>query len=324
MALSHLAISIGDSAGIGPEVLARFLLAGSSDISFDLTVFAPPELLEVVFHEMTPTLGIDGGYVTGSAIECRVIGEGGGTWTPGSPSALSARIAWESLDAAIDAVRSGRLHALVTLPIHKANMRGIGFPFDGHTDYLAARTGTTRAVMCYDSPGMVVALATTHIGLRQIFDILTPGHIEFTSRTLAQYLQRKGISNPRLAIAGLNPHAGSGDRFGDEEQRVVEPAVHQLRIAGFDVSGPIAPDTVFLRARRGEFDAVVSLYHDQGSIAIKTLDFDNTVNVTLGLPIIRTSVDHGTAFDLAGKGRASFRNLEAATILASILSSHSR
>lgn len=245
-------------------------------------------------------------------------------WTPGSPSAVSARVAWESLDAALDAVRSGRSQALVTLPIHKANMRGIGFPFDGHTDYLAARTGATRAVMCYDSPAMVVALATTHIGLRQVFDVLTPGCIESTTRTLADYLRQKGIVNPGMAIAGLNPHAGSGDRFGDEEQRIVVPAVEQLRRDGFNVSGPIAPDTVFLRAKQGEFDAVVSLYHDQGSIAIKTLDFDHTVNVTLGLPIIRTSVDHGTAFDLAGKGRASFRNLEAATILASRLAALSR
>lgn len=316
----NLAVSIGDSSGIAPEILAQQIMMGCGDLPVELTVFAPESVMKSAFRTITPSLRIDGNQILGGKIPGSLVGiDDDVEWTPGHSTDSASMAAWHALDAAINSVISGTCAALVTLPIHKANMRKIGFPFDGHTDYLASRTNTAYPVMCYDAPDLKVALVTTHIGLKQVFQILSTSLIQHTTQLLHDYLERVGFTEPRLAIAGLNPHAGSGDCFGDEERGIIEPAIKWLRDTGIDASGPFAPDTVFLRARRGEFDAVVSMYHDQGSIAIKTLDFENTVNVTLGLPIIRTSVDHGTAYEIAGQGRASHHNLDAAIRLAAKL-----
>jgi 4-hydroxythreonine-4-phosphate dehydrogenase len=219
--------------------------------------------------------------------------------------------------AAAHGCLEGRFQAMVTAPICKESMYRRGFTFPGHTEYLAHVTRSARPIMAFSAPGLRVSLATVHVPLRQVFEILTPELILETLRISAQDLQRFfGISRPRIALCGLNPHAGESGHLGDEEQRFLEPALREARAEGIQVEGPLPADTVFGQAIRGRFDLVVALYHDQGLIPVKLLCFGESVNLTFGLPIIRTSVDHGVAYDIAGKGLADAASLNAAIRLA--------
>jgi 4-hydroxythreonine-4-phosphate dehydrogenase len=221
------------------------------------------------------------------------------------------------LDAGIDGCLDGRFDALVTAPVHKGVINDAGIPFTGHTEYLAARCGADLPVMMLVGGGLRVALATTHLPLSQVSSALTAARLEQVIRVLNADLRAKfGCGAPRILVCGLNPHAGEGGHLGREEIEVIEPVIERLRAEGFGLTGPVPADTAFLPERLAGHDAVLAMFHDQGLPVLKHASFGHAVNVTLGLPIVRTSVDHGTALDLAGTGRADVGSLRAALRLA--------
>jgi 4-hydroxythreonine-4-phosphate dehydrogenase len=209
---------------------------------------------------------------------------------------------------------------LVTAPLHKESLRAAGQPWPGHTEMLAEVAGTRDVAMMFVGGGLRVALLTIHRSLRSVPDAVTRAEVERVVRLVHRELPRFGAAERRIAVCGVNPHAGEGGLFGTEEREAVVPAVEALRLSGIDAAGPLPADTAFVRAARGEFDAVVAAYHDQGLVPVKLLAFGRAVNVTLGLPFVRTSVDHGTAFDIAAAGTADPGSLLAAMALAVELS----
>ena len=278
-----LGLTIGDPAGVGPELIEKCL--------------ADPAL--------------------SAACDFRVVGRKEGH-RPGVPTAASARAAWDAMEEAASLLQSGAIQGVMTSPVAKHGLHEAGFPFPGQTEFFAARSGTDNYAMCLTGGTLTVALATIHLPLREVPGTLRSGEIVRVGKLLHEFLQRRLGRRPRIAVAGLNPHAGEHGRFGDEEQTIIAPAVAELSAHG-DFTGPLSPDTVFHRAAAGEFDGVLCMYHDQGLIPLKLLAFDTGVNITLGLPFPRTSPDHGTAFDLAGTGRAGHRSMLAAINLAAEL-----
>ncbi|HKT72479.1 MAG TPA: 4-hydroxythreonine-4-phosphate dehydrogenase PdxA [Steroidobacteraceae bacterium] len=225
--------------------------------------------------------------------------------TAGRLDPRNGRYVLSILDRAIDGALAGEFAAIATAPVHKGVINDAGVAFSGHTEYLAERTQADRAVMMLAAGGLRVALATTHLPLRDISAALTVDSLCAIGTILAAELRKGwGIATPRIAVCGLNPHAGEGGYLGDEEIRVIGPAIARLREQGIDASGPLPADTAFVPRVLADYDVVLTMYHDQGLPVIKHAAFDRTVNITLGLPIVRTSVDHGTALDLAGTGRA--------------------
>lgn len=279
----RVAITAGDPAGIGPEIAAK-----AAD---DLQVRA---VCEPVLYAPPP----------------------GATFEPGVLSAEAGRAAYDAICRAVGDALAGAVDAIATAPVNKLAFARAGLPWKGHTDLLAHLTGTRRAVMMFWSEPLKVVLASVHVPLAEVPRMLTAELLHDVIELTARELPRFGIAEPRLALAGLNPHAGEGGLIGDEEERVLAPAVAAARARGIRIGGPFPGDTVFVRASRGEFDAVIACYHDQGLIPVKLLAFGRAVNVTLGLPIVRTSVDHGTAFDIAGQGKADPTSLIEATLLA--------
>jgi len=300
-------------AGIGPEIVAR-ALAERPDAP--VLVFGDAGLLA--------RAAAAAGVPAPDAARVRAVTAlRDGEVTPGQPNDASGRAQLAYLTAATDAALAGEVAALVTAPISKEWIARAGFTFPGHTEYLAARAGVTEFAMMLAGPVLRVTVATTHVALRDVPQLLTADGIASTIWLTADGLGRRfGIARPRIAVAGLNPHAGEAGRFGDEEDRLVRPAVARARqriaAAGLPatVEGPLVPDSVFRQAAQGQFDAVVALYHDQGLIPLKLLHFDDGVNVTLGLPFVRTSPDHGTAYDIAGTGQARPQSFLAALDLA--------
>ncbi len=298
---ARIAISLGDPAGIGPEVVARALVARPD---LDIIVYGDRGALARAAEVA--------GVATPAAERVRAITNlAAGDVLPGQPNEAAGRAQLAYLVAATDAALAGEMGAIVTAPISKQWIATAGFELPGHTEYLAARAGVREFAMMLAGPTLRVTVATTHVPLRDVPRLLTVEGIASAIWLTAEAVERRfGIRAPRVAVAGLNPHAGEAGRFGDEEPRLVVPAIEKARIrlreAGLaaEVSGPHVPDSVFRQAAKGEFDAVVALYHDQGLIPLKLLDFDEGVNVTLGLPFVRTSPDHGTAYDIAGTGRA--------------------
>jgi 4-hydroxythreonine-4-phosphate dehydrogenase len=239
---------------------------------------------------------------------------------PGRPDPANALALLEGLDHAVAGCLDGRFDAMVTAPLDKGVICDAGIPFSGHTEYLAARTGTAQVVMLLVAGTLRVALATTHLPLRQVPDALTIDGLTGTLRILDHDLRsRFGIARPRIAVCGLNPHAGERGHLGREEIDVIGPAIAAGQALGLDLTGPLPADTLFTPARLAPFDAVLAMYHDQGLPVLKYAGFGQAVNVTLGLPIIRSSVDHGTAYDLAGTGKAEAGSLRAAVTLAAEL-----
>lgn len=236
---------------------------------------------------------------------------------PGQPTRAGGDASYRYVESGVRLTLDGTLDGLVTAPISKALWQAAGHAYPGHTELLAALTDTAEVRMMLAGKQLRVILVTTHLPLAQVPRALSCERIEKTITVAATHLQHfYGLPQPRLAVAGLNPHAGEAGAFGDEEQRLIQPAVERARSAGCNVVGPLPADTVFVRAVRGEFDAVVCQYHDQALIPLKLLAWEDGVNVTLGLPIIRTSPDHGTAFDIAGHNKASPRSMQAALGLA--------
>jgi 4-hydroxythreonine-4-phosphate dehydrogenase len=291
MALPRIGLTVGDPAGIGPEVCAR-----AARDSHVVDVCAPVMYGPVSEDERAA-------YRTGT-----VSAEGG-------------RVAFDAIRAATADALAGRLDAITTAPINKAGWALAGLPWRGHTDLLAHLTGASPVAMMFHAEPLRVVLATVHIPLSEVPRQLTRERLEHTIRLAHTELPWFGFSHPRLAVAGLNPHAGEHGLMGDEEERVVQPAVQASRDRGIDVTGPLPGDSVFVRALKGEFDAVVACYHDQGLIPVKLAAFGSAVNVTLGLPIVRTSVDHGTAYDIAGQGIADPTSMIQAVLLAARLAS---
>jgi 4-hydroxythreonine-4-phosphate dehydrogenase len=284
-----IGITVGDPAGIGPEIAVK----AAADPR--VTAVCVPQL----YGPRSPR--------TLSA------------YTVGEVSADAGQAAYDAIVDAVAAATSGAIDAIATAPINKESFARAGLPWKGHTDLLAHLTGSPRVAMLFHSEALRVVLATIHVPLADVPRLLTrdviDGIIDLTGRELPRF----GYARPRIGLAGLNPHAGEHGVLGGEEDAVLRPAVEAARTRGVDITGPWPGDTIFARATRGEFDAVIACYHDQGLIPVKLLGFGRAVNVTLGLPIIRTSVDHGTAFDIAGKGVADPSSLIEAVLLAARL-----
>jgi 4-hydroxythreonine-4-phosphate dehydrogenase len=285
----RIGITLGDCAGIGPEIVALALKSGRV-----------PDSTEYV--------------VIGRQPNCK----------PGQPTAETARAAAAALEEAVTLARRGKLNAIVTGPVHKARMYEVGFRFPGQTEFFAERCGVKNFAMCLTGGQLTVALVTAHIPLHKVPRALKQSEILRVGLLLDQLLRSRGKTAPRIAVAGLNPHAGESGKLGLEEIEIIAPAVDELqsRIVHREsrIVGPVSPDTVFNRAIEGEFDAVLCMYHDQGLIPLKLHAFHSGVNVTLGLPFPRTSPDHGTAFEIAGKGSARPDSMIAAINLAVELS----
>ncbi len=306
--LAPLAISMGDPAGIGPEVIAKAWAARDvhnlpcffavGDERAVRQVWAGP--IERIDHPR------DAARVFGRALPIVSVVDGG-TIEPGRPDIDGARCALQALELAAGLARSDTASGLVTGPVSKAELYRIGFTYPGQTEFVAERCGVARdnAVMMLAGPTLRVVPITIHVPLAAVGALLTVELVMARARTTARGLTRDfGIERPRLAVAGLNPHAGEGGAIGREEIDVLIPAIEQLRAEGIDIVGPLAADTMFHPRARARYDAALCAYHDQALIPIKTLHFDDGVNITLGLPIVRTSPDHGTAFDIAGQDRA--------------------
>ena len=317
-----IAVSMGDPAGIGPEIVVKAFRQGQ--VAEDFLVVGDREVMEACSGALSPRLPIRS--VSGPADVrpgwLNVVDVGAirrADFTPGQISRACGAAARRYVEAGVRLALAGSVEALVTLPVNKEAVRLSDPGFRGHTELIAGLCGSHRVAMLLYSPRLAVSHVSTHVSMRDAIAAVQPQRVEEVIELTASFLSRLGGS-ARLAVAGLNPHAGEAGAFGFEEEQIIGPAVEAARARGMDVAGPIPPDTVFLRARRGEFDGVVCMYHDQGHIPMKLLDFDGAVNVTLGLPIVRTSVDHGTAFDIAWKGVASTKSYGAAMALARRLS----
>lgn len=327
-----LALTLGDIAGIGPEVVAKALADDAVREQARLAVFGPLRPLRRQLIEAGADLPLE--RVESDALrewdfaQAIPVVDDVSVKAPccndvrGQVSAASGGVSHAAVLAAADACLTGLADGMVTAPIHKEAWAAAGASHPGHTEALAERCGVTGEVMLFVSPALKVALATIHVPLAKVPSLITPERLRHTIDLTAAALPLLGALRARIAVAGLNPHAGEGGLFGDEEIKIIAPAVEKARAEGLDVSGPYPGDTVFARARRGEFDAVIALYHDQGLCAVKTLDFEHAVNITLGLPIIRTSVDHGTAFDIAGKGVADATSMREAIRWAATMALH--
>jgi len=318
-ALPRIALTSGEPAGIGPDLC---LALARETLACDLVCLADRTLLAERARQLKlPITLLDydaNTRVTHSANRLRVDHNPLATRSiPGKLDSKNARYVLTLLDRAIAGARSGEFDAIVTAPVHKGIINDAGVPFTGHTEYLAERTQAPLPVMMLATQELRVALATTHLPLKDVSAAISIESLCRVLEVLAHDLQRWwSIAAPRIAVCGLNPHAGEGGHLGDEEIRVIAPAIARMRERGLEVTGPIPADTAFVPAQLARYDAVLAMYHDQGLPVIKHSGFDRAVNVTLGLPILRTSVDHGTALDLAGTGRADVSSLRAALHLA--------
>lgn len=313
----RIALTSGEPAGIGPELCAQVAALGEHDCDLICLgdrglIAARAEAAGVALdlrepgasHRARPSLQVEHHPLAAPS-------------EPGRLDPANAGYVVGLLDAALDGIAAGRFDAIVTAPVHKGVINDAGRPFTGHTEYLAERTGAPRPVMLLVAGRLRVALATTHLPLRDVSRAITADVLDATLQILDADLRRLwDIARPRIAVLGLNPHAGESGHLGDEEINVISPSIARARATGIDAFGPLPADTAFVPRELARCDAVLAMYHDQGLPVLKHAGFGHAVNVTLGLPIIRTSVDHGTALDLAGSGRADPGSLEAAVRLA--------
>lgn len=310
----RVAVTMGDPAGVGPELCLRLLRDGRVRAICVPVVIGDAGVLRRVARQLgwpEPDLTsmLDLHAIDADAVE------------PGKVSAACGRAAYEYVTFAIDEALAGRVDAITTGPLHKEALHAAGVPFPGHTEILADRTGAPRHCMMLTSEAITCSLVTVHVGYCDVPALLTAESVRATIELTAEAMRRIRGRAPRLLVCGLNPHAGEHGLFGDcEEERIIAPAIAAARAAGIDVRGPLPPDTAFLPKNRESCDAYVCMYHDQGLIPLKALAFEDAVNVTLGLPIVRTSVDHGTAFDIAWKGIADAASFVQAVKLAVKLS----
>jgi 4-hydroxythreonine-4-phosphate dehydrogenase len=293
-----LAITCGDPAGVGPEIIAAWLAVNPAEAA-QVAVIGPARWLETLPDGVTKVpVGLEDFAAT-----------------PGKPDGDGALVAWVAMERAATGVKNGDFSGVVTGSISKERLAAIGYPYPGQTEFFAARWGGDP-VMCFCGGRLRVALATWHMPLHQVAKSLGPHQLHRTVAAADQLARAEGVAAPRIGVCGLNPHAGEGGMLGYEERDFIDPALDHLRLEFPGLSRCQPGDTLFARALRGEFDVVVALYHDQGLAPLKTVDFDEAVNVTLGLPFVRTSPDHGTAFGIAGQGKASLRSFANAVIVA--------
>lgn len=291
--MKPLAVTLGDPAGIGAEVVLRAL-----------------EGLEVPVRLFGDRAAASQSHSVPDHLPFDDVGLGRGPVQFGEISADNGRIALASIDQALDAIERGECSALVTAPIHKQAIAAAGSPHPGHTELLAARAGLKAYgrdyAMFFDSPSIRTVLHSVHVPLAEAIRVITSESVSALARLTSREFARIYGARPRIGVAGVNPHAGEGGRFGSEEEEIAR-GVELARGAGLNIHGPLPADTVYLAARNGKYDVVMAMYHDQGLIPVKTLEFERSVNVTIGLPYLRCSVDHGTAFDIAGQGIANAR-----------------
>jgi 4-hydroxythreonine-4-phosphate dehydrogenase len=326
--IPRVALTSGEPAGIGPEIC---LALAREPLPCELVCLGDRALLE----ERSRALGLAVTLADWRA-DAKRSAHVPGTLTvlhlplavpstPGKGDPANAAYVLSLIDRAVEGTLAGQFDALVTAPVHKGIINEAGIAFTGHTEYLAERTGGARAVMLLVAGELRVALATTHLPLRAVSEAISVESLCEIIAILARELEQGfGVREPRIAVCGLNPHAGESGHLGDEELRVIAPSIERMRAAGVHLSGPLPADTVFVPQILGGFDAVLAMYHDQGLPVVKHSGFEQAVNVTLGLPLVRTSPDHGTAFDLAGSGRADHGSLLAAVQLAGRLAAARR
>ncbi len=304
----RIAVTSGEPAGIGPE-LCLALASREFPVRPGITLVVIGD--RTLFEQRAALLGLDFATIAVRLEFLHVPLRA--PCVPGKLDPANAHYVIDILDRAIAGCRSGEFAAMVTAPLHKGVINDAGIPFTGHTEYLAEQTDTPRVVMMLAGAGLRVALATTHLPLKEVPAAITRPALEATLRILHADLRDKfGIADPRILVAGLNPHAGESGHMGREEIEVIGPVIEKLRGEGMNLVGPLPADTLFTRKVLAGADAQLAMYHDQGLAVLKYAAFEDGVNITLGLPIVRTSVDHGTALDLAGTGRADPRSLFAA------------
>jgi len=334
--LPRIGITLGDPAGIGPEVAAKALADETVQRCSRFVVFGYPLVKWIELggrvpsfvnheHPASPRPGratpgrspLDAwdGHIEG--VELIDVGAGLAGLAVGAPSKVGGDASIQCILAAVEAARRGWIDAIVTAPISKEAVRLAGHPWPGHTELLAEKFGAAEVAMMFAGGPFRVVLVTIHVSLAEAIRAITADRIVGICRLASAALRRWfGIEVPRLGVCGLNPHAGEAGQFGHEEREIIEPAIRTAQEEGLGAFGPLPPDTAFLQAARGKFDVIVAMYHDQGLIPVKTVAFDESVNVTLGLPIVRTSVDHGTAYDIAGRGQANPGSMKAAIRMA--------
>jgi 4-hydroxythreonine-4-phosphate dehydrogenase len=320
---------MGDPAGVGPELCLRLLAeervrefcmpvvfgdAGVLDrVAKHLGWPRPPYTLDEPLFGHPEYIGTEPFVLNFDSVDAAAV-------EPGKVSAACGKAAFAYFDRAITEALNGTVDAIATAPINKESLHAAGIPYPGHTEILADRVKADRHCMMLTSEAITCSLVTVHVGYREVPGLLTAGRVLDTIELTAEAMERIRSRKPRLLVCGLNPHAGEHGLFGDrEEERVIVPAIEAARARGIDVDGPLPPDTAFLPKYRKEADAFVCMYHDQGLIPLKALAFEDAVNITLGLPIVRTSVDHGTAFDIAWQGKADVSSLIQAVTLAAKL-----
>ncbi|MFZ1413412.1 MAG: 4-hydroxythreonine-4-phosphate dehydrogenase PdxA [Defluviicoccus sp.] len=327
-----LALTMGEPAGIGAEIALKawlqrddsgvppfFIIADAGHLAHEAAAL---DLAVPLIRIAEPAAAIEA-FACGLPVLHRPLPH---VPVPGRPEAATAPSVIKAIEEAVHLTQAGQAAAVVTNPIHKKILLGAGFPFPGHTEFLASLAGGDAcAVMMLAGPCLRVVPVSVHVSLAEAIASLSAAAIVAAAQATAQALAHDfGIARPRLAIAGLNPHAGEEGAMGREEQELIAPAIAVLQAAGIDASGPVPPDALFTPLARAGFDAAICMYHDQALIPLKALDFDRAVNVTLGLPFVRTSPDHGTAFDIAGKGRASPTSLIAALKMAAAIAARRR
>jgi 4-hydroxythreonine-4-phosphate dehydrogenase len=303
-----IGITMGDAAGIGPEIvnkalshkevyhICRPIVIGDAAVLVDAQKVARTHHLKIRSIKRVSDAVFTCGVIDVLDLHNINLQE----LKIGKPQAMTGKASFEYIKKAVELALKGNIDAITTAPISKEALYMAGYHYPGHTEILAELTGSKEYAMMFIAGSLRVALVTTHISLRKVCDLIKKERVLTTIKLALETLQKLGISNPRIAVSGLNPHAGEGGLFGSEEVDEIKPAVDLARELGFSVVGPLPADTVFYRARKGEFDVVVAMYHDQGCIPIKLMAFEYGVNITVGLPIVRTSVDHGTAYQRAG------------------------
>jgi 4-hydroxythreonine-4-phosphate dehydrogenase len=299
-----IGITMGDPAGVGPEVILKAVAEMSPEERGQTRVFGCRATLEAAQQAVGSSVDLDP-LLVDVPVE-------GAPLPFGREDARGGDAAFRCVETAVRAAEAGEIGCIVTAPLNKATLNAAGHHYDGHTGMLAHLTGQPRAWMLLAADRLKVVHVSTHVSLKDAIDRATPEAILQTIRIGNEHLKRIGLEAPRIAVAGINPHCGEGGLFGTEDDNQVVPAVEAARAEGIDAHGPVPADTLFHRAYNGAFDLIVAQYHDQGHIPVKLVAFDTGVNVSLGLPIDRTSVDHGTAFDIAGKGIAKHENMTAA------------
>ncbi|EJZ22706.1 4-hydroxythreonine-4-phosphate dehydrogenase [Rhizobium sp. Pop5] len=303
---------MGDPCGIGPEIIARVFANGLPE---QAVVIGDARVMERAVRtlnlplQVQPVASVDDALPDSGLIAVLNVSDLPDDLPIGQVDARAGRASYDYVVRAIDEALAGNIRAIVTAPINKEAMKQGGLNYPGHTEILAERTGTDKFAMMLANDELRVILVTIHVSLRDAIDLVTEDSVFRTIELAHRAGKAYGIASPRVAVAGLNPHAGENGMFGREDLDIIAPAISRAQEVGIDASGPWPGDTIFMRARRGEFDIVVAQYHDQGLIPVKYLGIDNGVNVTIGLPFIRTSVDHGTAFDIAGQGTADHSSL---------------